>query len=126
MTKAIQRRITASDKAITMKLSHYELKLVCTAIERAYRKIKLDGVPQLKENDTLSKDPLEVMVIELCYNAMVKFKKKLAEDLTISAISLPVAETCALWELYRYGYLYYNVDDAAITSLFTEVHPQLS
>lgn len=126
MTKAIQRRVTATDKAITMKLSHYELKLVCGAIDRAYRKIKLDGIPQLKENNTLRKEPLEVMVIELCYNAMVKLKKKLAEDLTLSTISLPLAETSALWQLYRYGYLYYKFDDETITSIFTEVHPKLS
>ncbi len=127
MKKTLQQyNVKSTTNGLTIRLDYYRLQLLGQSLDRCYTRIQRDGIQHLREREGLTKSPSEIILIELCYNAQRKVNKKVAERLNFNTITLPLAESCALWELYKYGYLYYNVDDNAITTLFTEIHPLLN
>ncbi len=121
-------KITASDKGLRLRLTAEELTALIAEIQQGYNASVKTGVPGMGKG-TLGKEPLEHLLIDLVHQALVKLKKKQAENLWESIVTLPTPCACALWEFWKRGLITYKPQNPwsvnFIRSTFADMHPLL-
>ncbi len=126
--KKSKPKITASEAGLRLRLTAEELMALIAEIQHGYSAAVQAGVPGLG-NGTLTKEPMEHLLIDLVHQALVKLKKKQAENLWENTITLSIPCACALWEFWERGLITYKAQNPwsvnFIRSTFSDMHPLL-
>jgi hypothetical protein len=125
---ALKPKLKVSATGITFRFTYQELAAFTKEVEKGYNKAKREGVPGYGDG-TLLKQPIEGILIDLCFEALVKLEKKKAERWSECSITLSMNHARALWEFWECGLITFDNNLWAknlIRSTFTDMHPLLT